>query len=431
MVTGTGANQGNWHVRGWSDITAQDSGSVTIRTRAAIETFGGWSYSGLNIHAGACVDGQWAGVDKTGVNVGTNSAVQLVEKTLKIAKGRAARNVTTIADVRVNGFAAGFSQIKLTVNIPAKPSHTVSYNANGGSGAPANQTKWYGEVLTLSGTRPTRANYTFRGWSTVRNGAVNYQPAGRYGADRDVTLYAVWALVTRPPDIRSFSALRVDADGNPDSSGTSARFTADWNVDASADASNSCRTLGFAYKDASGAWSEFEASATSGSGTNTTTATFDGFDIDRSYQLRCTLTDKYATVTRYTTIGPARFIMDVSADGEGIGIGAPAPANGVNIYGTPVRINGCRMPRMFQGSTVITPSASSTRHTLFTEAQWASITGIDIDEGHPTVFVSNGDINAQNVALTGAGYASSTRQWYVWCASAVSGMFRVNYVIFI
>ena len=47
------------------------------------------------------------------------------------------------------------------------------------------------------------------------------------------------------------------------------------------------------------------------------------------------------------------------------------------------------------------------------------------------MLVANGDINAQNVAVTGAGYAESTKQWYVWLASSISGMFRVNYTIII
>lgn len=38
--------------------------------------------------------------------------------------------------------------------------YTVSYNANGGSGAPASQTKTYGQTLTLSTTKPTKANTT-------------------------------------------------------------------------------------------------------------------------------------------------------------------------------------------------------------------------------------------------------------------------------
>ena len=38
----------------------------------------------------------------------------------------------------------------MTFTVPALPSYTVSYNANGGSGAPSSQTKYYGKTLTLS-----------------------------------------------------------------------------------------------------------------------------------------------------------------------------------------------------------------------------------------------------------------------------------------
>ena len=72
----------------------------------------------------------------------------------------------------------------------------VSFDANGGTGAPASQTKIYGSILTLSSTRPTRTGYTFQGWSTTRNGAVSYQPGGSYGADQPVTMYAVWKADT-------------------------------------------------------------------------------------------------------------------------------------------------------------------------------------------------------------------------------------------
>ena len=70
--------------------------------------------------------------------------------------------------------------------------HTVSYNANGGSGAPGAQTKWYGSVLTLSGTKPTRTGYTFQGWATSAGGGVAYQPGQGYANDANITLYAVW-----------------------------------------------------------------------------------------------------------------------------------------------------------------------------------------------------------------------------------------------
>ncbi|RYQ22659.1 leucine-rich repeat (LRR) protein [Bifidobacterium pseudolongum subsp. globosum] len=425
---GTGGNVGNWHVRGHSKITAQDNGSATITTTSSIESFGGYWYSGLNIHAGACVNGQWAGVDKTGVNVGTNSTVQLVSKTLKVPKTRNWQSIDCIADVRVNGFAAGFSQVHVAVDVPPKPSHTVSYNANGGSGAPGSQTKWWGEVLTLSSTRPTRANHTFLGWATSANGAVAYQPGGRFGADNNVTLYAVWKLATKPPTIQSFTAQRVDEAGNMVESGTRVKLYVTWKCDTSGDSANTVQSVTVAVQDG-GTWKETPVTASGATGTGTVTLT--DLSADASWRFRVAVRDKYGTVSAYTTVGPQRFLLDFSAGGRGIGIGVGAPAEGVAINGSPVTVNGCRMPRIYTGSKVITPAASSNRHTLFGEDDWAKITGTSITEGYPTVLVSNGDVTAQNVAVTGAGYEGSTKRWYVWLASNVSGMFRVNYTIII
>ncbi len=425
---GTGGNVGNWHVRGHSKITAQDNGSATITTTSSIESFGGYWYSGLNIHAGACVNGQWAGVDKTGVNVGTNSTVQLVSKTLKVSKTRNWQSIDCIADVRVNGFAAGFSQVHVAVDVPPKPSHTVSYNANGGSGAPGGQTKWWGEVLTLSSTRPTRANHTFLGWATSANGAVAYQPGGRYGADNNVTLYAVWKLATKPPTIQSFTAQRVDEAGNMVESGTRVKLYVTWKCDTSGDSANTVQSVTVALQDG-GTWKETPVTASGATGTGTVTLT--DLSADASWRFRVAVRDKYGTVSAYTTVGPQRFLLDFSAGGRGIGIGVGAPAEGVAINGSPVTVNGCRMPRIYTGSKVITPTASSNRHTLFGEDDWAKITGTSITEGHPTVLVANGDITAQNVAVTGAGYEGSTKRWYVWLAANVSGIFRVNYTIII
>lgn len=426
---GTGGNVGNWHVRGHSKITAQDNGSATIKTTSSIESFGGYWYSGLNIHAGACVNGQWAGVDKTGVNVGANSRVELVSKTLKVSKTRNWQSIDCIADVRVNGYAGGFSQVHVAVDVPPKPSHTVSYNANGGSGAPGSQTKWWGEVLTLSNTRPTRANHTFLGWATSANGAVAYQPGGRYGADNNVTLYAKWKLATKPPTIPLFTAQRVDTAGNLSESGTSVQLVAEWQCDTAGDGSNTVQSVKFAVQDAGGSWSETSAPASGATGT--VTVTLSGLSADSSWRFRVVVRDKYGTVNAYTTVGPQRFLLDFSAGGRGIGIGVGAPAEGVAINGNPVTVNGCRMPRIYAASKTITPTASSNRHTLFNADEWAKITGTDIANGHPTVLVSNGDVNALNVAVTGAGYEGSTKRWYVWLASNVSGIFRVNYTIII
>ena len=76
--------------------------------------------------------------------------------------------------------------------------YTVSYNANGGSGAPESQTKTYGVDLTLSDVVPTRTGYIFQGWSTSSNSSasVNYLPGGTYSGNSNLTLYAVWKAET-------------------------------------------------------------------------------------------------------------------------------------------------------------------------------------------------------------------------------------------
>ena len=72
-------------------------------------------------------------------------------------------------------------------------SYTVTYNANGGSGAPASQTAISGINLTLSSTVPTRSGYTFLGWSTDSNATTaTYAKGTTYTANVSTTLYAVW-----------------------------------------------------------------------------------------------------------------------------------------------------------------------------------------------------------------------------------------------
>lgn len=70
--------------------------------------------------------------------------------------------------------------------------YTVSYNANGGSGEPANQTKVHGTDLRLSYTQPTRTGHSFLGWATSASGGVQYSPGSLYKSNAPITLYAQW-----------------------------------------------------------------------------------------------------------------------------------------------------------------------------------------------------------------------------------------------
>jgi uncharacterized repeat protein (TIGR02543 family) len=87
--------------------------------------------------------------------------------------------------------------------------YTITYNANGGTGAPASQTKTQGVALTLSSdTIPTRTGFTFKGWSTTNTATTaQFQPGSNYTTDASVTLHAVWKA---PGGKRTIAQLRAD-----------------------------------------------------------------------------------------------------------------------------------------------------------------------------------------------------------------------------
>ena len=75
---------------------------------------------------------------------------------------------------------------------------TVTYDANGGSNAPASQHKYENVDLELAfeSGKPTRTGFTFLGWSTSQSGSnvEYYLPDNKtYSLDtQDITLYAKW-----------------------------------------------------------------------------------------------------------------------------------------------------------------------------------------------------------------------------------------------
>lgn len=99
-----------------------------------------------------------------------------------------------------DGTTANFySSTGISVTISEGRQLYVSYNANGGSGAPS-ATYFYGstENIVLSSTKPTKDGYTFLGWSinsTASN--VTYSPGQNIGKrSSNLILYAVWEINT-------------------------------------------------------------------------------------------------------------------------------------------------------------------------------------------------------------------------------------------
>lgn len=73
--------------------------------------------------------------------------------------------------------------------------YKVEYNANGGSNAPAAQTKFWNEPLTLSSSKPSYASRTFIEWNTAADGeAKDYTPGATYTTNEELLLYAIWEL---------------------------------------------------------------------------------------------------------------------------------------------------------------------------------------------------------------------------------------------
>ena len=70
---------------------------------------------------------------------------------------------------------------------------TITFNANGGSGAPSKQQKIIGETTYIPYTKPTRSGYAFQGWSTSSWAtSADYQPGSTYTPYGNMTFYAVW-----------------------------------------------------------------------------------------------------------------------------------------------------------------------------------------------------------------------------------------------
>lgn len=207
-----GSSIGNGNVQGWVGYKI-GSGSTT------------WSPSGT----GVSIDPFSEGTEK-----------YFRTSTWTITKAHSAQTVTGYADVegKAGIYSGSKSQASASIIVPAKTSYAVRYNANGGSGAPASQTKWYGETLKLSTTKPTRANYIFKGWATSSSGSVEKGAGESYTEDAAVTFYAVWESAATNPSITKLTAYRSDSSGNRVTSSSTAttHITIEygWSVDSGA-----------------------------------------------------------------------------------------------------------------------------------------------------------------------------------------------------
>ncbi len=371
-------------------ILSQDNSGATVRCDCYHHSIG-WGY---NVYGNgeAKVAGYGTGQVQASFysSTGQTRNQYITTKDIYITKGHSGQNVWCEGIVKhTGGYHNGTSSAGVNVWVGAKPSYTVSYNSNGGSGSPGNQTKWYGENLSLSGTRPSRDGHNFAGWATSPGGSVSYHPGSTYSGNSSLTLYAVWTphtyvvsynanggsgapgsqtktygvnltlSSTRPsrrnynflgwgtssgstsvayhpggtytsnsaatlyaiwelawlePRITNLQATRCDSAGTFNEEGSYAKVTFDWATDRPmTEVKITCN--GKSY------WPYASGGQTSGRvekvvGEN-------ALSTENSYAIEVFVKDQVGGVTISTSVAPMNYIMDIAPDGS-IGIGLPA-----------------------------------------------------------------------------------------------------------
>jgi len=198
--------------------------------------------------------------------------------------------------------------------------YTVSFNANGGEGAPGNQTKTYGKALTLSSTKPTRSKYTFLGWGTSASATtVVYAAGASYTANANVTLYAIWKLAYVKPRITNYTVERCTSNGTLSSEGLYAKVTFDWATD------EAVTSIVVKRKSADAtSWTSTNVTASGTSGNASIVIGSAALAVDKSYTVSATVTDSLGSNTASKILPSEFFTMDFGEGGTAISFGGSA-----------------------------------------------------------------------------------------------------------
>ncbi len=108
--------------------------------------------------------------------------------------------------------------VPVTPTVPDMAEYTVTYNANGGTNAPALQIKQHDVDLNLSSEISVYSNHVFVGWSVSLSRAnshlIDYNPGDLYTANANLTLYASWSSQSVQYTLRYFVNSPSDANAS-------------------------------------------------------------------------------------------------------------------------------------------------------------------------------------------------------------------------
>ena len=191
-IDGLTGKNGSFRVWGWTyDPDAEDSYAVTVHVYVfdnATETDLGKAKKGIN--AGSA---NISRSDLASLGHGTMHGFDFNLSLTDLSAGTYYVRVYALDKQGISNSALAYSGDVYVQAVTVSAPYTVSYNANGGTGAPGSQKKAQDITLKLSTTTPTRTGYTFNGWNTNNSGTgTNYAAGANYTANANVTLYAKW-----------------------------------------------------------------------------------------------------------------------------------------------------------------------------------------------------------------------------------------------
>ena len=238
-----------------------------------------------------------------------------------------ARSATaTQIDYKAGAFF-GYNEDTVLYAVWQPNSYLVSYDPNGGTGAPSSQNKLHDIELTLSTETPTRTNYNFLGWGTSpASSAVTYAPGAKYTSNTAITLYAIWELAYTSPRITNLAVYRCDSAGMLEDTGSYIRVRFSWATDYAV------TSVQFVWGPSDGSNNVITATGASGTSGSVDQIIGDGtISIEYSYIVSITVADTQGNTVISRTVPGAVFGIDFLAGGGGVAIGKPAQNKGFEV----------------------------------------------------------------------------------------------------
>lgn len=229
------------------DSDALDNGSASMTVQQGSSSTYTWAQACPSMALRSTYDNRYFYQHDITIGVGTSSSVAdgATVSGITVTWNSSGLTLKATTSVTARTYYIQFSDwtteddvftVSFSVTAASATTYTcyLAYNANGGSGAPSQQsytgTSTSSHTFTISSTTPSKSGYTFKGWATSSSAtSVSYQPGGTIsvGYKSTKTLYAVWeqnvtniTITVYKGNWASFKLLGVDSSNVTSSSKT-------------------------------------------------------------------------------------------------------------------------------------------------------------------------------------------------------------------